>query len=258
MNKYLEFVKIEFQQGLKHRGATIGRFGFYGVVLFVFSQLWKVVATKSSIQLSSIDMLWYLAMTELIVLSFPLVHLEIEEDVRSGNLAYFLVRPYSYLGARYARAVGSLLSRYLILVGAGVVFAYLFSGGWPSHPSSLWIFVPLSLLSCLVGLVFHVMIGVISFWIQDCSPIYWVWQKLGFVLGGMIFPLDIYPEWLQSIAFATPFSAFLYEPAMAALRADYGLAGLVVLKLAFWWLVAVSLVSCVFVKARQGLAINGG
>lgn len=258
MRKYFEFVHIEFQQEWHHRGAALSRVAFYGVILFIFSQLWKAVSVQTNFGLTSIEMLWYLAMTELIVLSFPLVHLDIEEDVRSGNISYFLVRPFSYVGSRYARAMGSMLCKYLILAGAGWGFAWLFSGGLLPNLSGLMVFVPLSLLSVSVSLIYIVIIGVTSLWIQDCSPIYWVWQKLGFVLGGMILPLDIYPLWLKELAAWTPFTAFLYDPVMASIRADYDMAFLALLKLLFWGVVGVLLLKWTFLKAEQGLTINGG
>jgi ABC-2 type transport system permease protein len=35
-------------------------------------------------------------------------------------------------------------------------------------------------------------------------------QKLSFLLGGLVAPISLYPDWLFSIAKATPFGAHLY------------------------------------------------
>jgi ABC-2 type transport system permease protein len=45
-------------------------------------------------------MLWYLMMTESILLSAPRVSMEIDEDVRTGRLSVQLLRPLSYVIAR--------------------------------------------------------------------------------------------------------------------------------------------------------------
>ncbi|MEZ4741563.1 MAG: hypothetical protein R3B45_03815 [Bdellovibrionota bacterium] len=258
MTKYWEFIKIEFQQGMQYRGAALAKMGFYGLVLFIFSRLWKVVAIKTTLSMPAKDMLWYLAMTELIVLSFPLIHLEIEEDVRTGNLAYFLTKPTSYMWSRYARGLGSVFSKLLFLIFAGLFFAYLFSGGFPEKPLGLLLFLPLLIISIAVYLLFQMSIGVSSFWIQDCSPVYWVWQKMSFILGGMILPLDIYPSWLKSIAMNTPFASLLYEPVKAALTLDVNLAFGVAFKLFLWGLLAIFLLSLIYKKACKQLVLNGG
>ena len=43
-------------------------------------------------------------------------------------------------------------------------------------------------------------IGLSAFWIVDTSPVYWIWQKLAFVLGGLLLPLELYPDWLRALA----------------------------------------------------------
>jgi ABC-2 type transport system permease protein len=258
MKKYIEFIRIEFFEGFYNRGAVLGRFGFYGIILFVFSRLWYVVGSKTTLDMPAGDMLWYLAMTELIVLSYPMTHVEIEEDVRTGNLSYFLARPVNYAWSRYCRALGQVLARMIFLSVAGVLFAYLFSGGWPTHPEGLLIFLPLALLAVCVGIVFHVVIGLCSFWIQDSSPIYWVWQKCAFVFGGMILPLDIYPSWLKSFSLVTPFASMLYGPAKSAMTLDGALAAKTLLLLLLWGGVGVFVLTWVFARASRGLTLNGG
>jgi hypothetical protein len=47
-----------------------------------------------------------------------------------------------------------------------------------------------------------------SFWLQEVAPVYWVWQKLLFVLGGLMLPLQVYPafypetRWVHAIPIA--------------------------------------------------------
>ena len=42
---------------------------------------------------------------------------------------------------------------------------------------------------------------------------YWVWQKLMFVLGGLMLPLELYPAFVQRAALFTPFPSLLAAPA---------------------------------------------
>lgn len=256
--KYWEYFKIEFHQGLVHRGAALGRLVFYAVVLFIFSRLWMVVSQKANLEMGPVDMLWYLALTELIVLSSPLIHQEFEEDVQSGNLVYTLGRPQSYIWSKYAGGMGQLLSRVLFLSVAGFFFAWFFSGSLPTNPMGLISFLPLAILSMGVNLLFKTSIGILAFWMQDSTPVYWVYQKCIFILGGMMLPLDIYPPWLRTIAEYSPFSAFLYGPAQAALKNDWGIYVHSTLKLLLWGVIGVLLCELLFRKAKKNMIINGG
>ena len=41
-------------------------------------------------------------------------------------------------------------------------------------------------------------------------------MKAVFILGGMIIPLELLPEWLERISLLTPFAAMAYAPARLA------------------------------------------
>ena len=62
---------------------------FYGIIMLVFSRLWIVVIESGALPEDRLaELLWYLAVTEWVVLSLPLIHLQIEADVRRGDIAY--------------------------------------------------------------------------------------------------------------------------------------------------------------------------
>jgi ABC-2 type transport system permease protein len=256
--KYWEFFKIDFAQGLHHRAAALGKIGFYGIILFIFAKLWEVTEKSVNLDLTPQTLVWYLALTELLVLCYPFLHVEIDEDVRSGNLAYSLLRPASYFWSRYFRGLGAVSSRLLILIVGGLAFPFLFGGGMPEKPLGLLYFLPLALASVATGLVFQLAIGICSFWTQDSNPLYWVWQKSTFILGGLILPLEIYPDWLRKAADYSPFPYMLYKPVMATLRADPLAAAECVAMLALWFLVGLGLTFTLFYFARKNLVLNGG
>jgi ABC-2 type transport system permease protein len=55
-----------------------------------------------------------------------------------------------------------------------------------------------------------------AFWIRDAGSTWFLYQKLVFVLGGMLIPLEALPGWLQASAAALPFRAMSYAPARLA------------------------------------------
>ena len=263
LSKCLAIAAMAFRERLRDRAVIVGRVGFYFLVLLVFARLWQAVLSAeagrsgSGAEGSWQSYVWYLAVTEWIMLSLPLLYQDIERDVRSGDIAYHLTRPLPYLASRLAQAVGDLSLRLLTLAPVGVLFARLASGGWPSEPWALLWVVPIGLLASLLMLSFHCCIGLTAFWLQDCTPVYLVWQKLAFVLGGLMLPLSIYPGWLQSIALASPFAAMLYGPGRLVLHGS-GEAFSVLAQLSAWLLPMVAVVAVVQRRAARALDVNGG
>ena len=60
-----------------------------------------------------------ISFTEVIVISTPALHRMVSEEVKSGDIAYKLVRPYSYILYYFAAHCGEFLVRSSnLLVGA--------------------------------------------------------------------------------------------------------------------------------------------
>ena len=258
-SKYASFAASAVREGLVDRGVLLGRAAFLGVILLIFSRLWEVaLARKVDLSIDRVELIWYLALTEVVMLSLPPVFLDIEADVRTGDIAYRLTRPISYLGTRLAEAAGAMGLRLVTLALAASLFAYLLSGSFPSDPRGLVLAVPIVLFASMLGLASMACIGLCAFWIHDTSPIYWIWQKLVFVLGGLLFPLEVYPDWLRGFAELTPFAAMLYGAGRMAFGFDPMLALEVLVSLLCWTGVTVALLYWIHARAFERLEVNGG
>src|SRR3954454_16639807 len=95
--KYWAFARVGLVRGCSERGELLGRMLFVPLILGVFNALWNVVG-ETGMPTSSAppDLAWYLAATEWIVLSPPLIYVEVQDDVRRGDIVYALPRPVSY------------------------------------------------------------------------------------------------------------------------------------------------------------------
>jgi ABC-2 type transport system permease protein len=256
---YVAFARTAARQELQARGAVVGRIAFLGVIVLVFSRLWEVVLARGAIAgASRVEFLWYLAITEWVVLSVPPLHLDLESDIRSGEVAARLPRPVSYLGARLAEAAGQMVVRLGLLAPAGFAFAFALAGGFPADVRGLALAAPLGVLSCGLGLAACAAIGLCAFWLADASPVYWIWQKALFVLGGLLLPLEIYPEWLRGVAAWTPFSAMVNGPGRMAFGFDPAAAAIVAAKLSAWGVLAALSLRWLQSRALRALAVNGG
>jgi viologen exporter family transport system permease protein len=258
ISKYGAFVKVAAARSLREPGELYGRVVFFAVILGVFSSLWRAVAEAGMpIAADPRALVWYLAATEWILLSAPTVHVDLQEAIRRGDVACQLGRPVSFVGAAFAEGLGLLAVRAPVLGATAFVCAYLFTAWTP--PLSVFLrVVPFGLIAAAVITGLYLGIGLLAFWLQDVSPVYWVWQKLMFVLGGLMLPLQVYPEFIQRAAAVTPFPSVLGGPASFVLRDASAGAATLAWQLALWGSLTAWAVSFVFRRAVAALTINGG
>jgi ABC-2 type transport system permease protein len=256
--KYWAFAKIAAREAATDRGDLYGRSLFFVVILGVFAALWRAVA-ESGMPLGATpsQMVWYLAASEWILLSAPARHLDIQEEVRRGDVAYQLPRPVAYPRATLAQCLGMLAVRAPVLGAVALGCAFAFTGSWPPLRALLWL-VPFGLLAALALAELYVALGLVSFWLTDATPLYWVAGKLLFILGGLMLPLELYPHWLQVIARCTPFPSLLAGPAGFVLRSPDASAWPLAANLLMWVAVLFGIVELLFWRATRSLQLNGG
>lgn len=251
-SKYLAFVRIGARQALSERGELFGRAAFFVVMLGVFSALWRAVDRLPGVA-SAEQLVWYLAATEWIFFSAPQLHAEVQEEVRSGDVELRAMRPVSYPGALFARALGALCVRAPVLGLVALATGTMFTGTAPSASLLLGTGVLGVFASALLA-SFYVALGILAFWLGDVSPLFWLWQKALFVLGGLMLPLSLYPGWFRSLAELSPFASMLYFPASFLLAPSSAEFGRVLGQLCLWGLVAAVFLHWLFQRALAALA----
>ena len=219
--KYGAVFTTTLRSQLAYVGEMALRTTFLVIILFVFLQLWRATYAaegKATIAGFTVaQMLWYLAITEAIMTSRPRLSGIIDEEVRSGEIAYRLVRPYTYAGYHLAAHAAERALRFLVNLAVGCTLALVYVG-----PVSLaWGGVAVGLLAAGQGLLIDFLalfaIGLLAFWIEDTSSVQLIYSRVLMLLGGMLLPLEVFPEPIRSVAAALPFSTMVYAPARLAL-----------------------------------------
>ncbi len=250
-----------FRHAINARAEVVARSLFYLILLVIFAQLWKVTFELESARFddsfSANNFLWYLAVTEWVILSIPDVYVKIAQEIDSGDVVYSLSRPIHYLRYQLARGLGELAARMLALAVVGLGFGTMLAGPPPLEFEFLLI-VPTAVVAATLGVIFQIAIGLSATWVRDVSPVYWVWQKLMFLFGGLILPIAIYPDWLQRIAVWTPFEPMLYGTGRWLIEFSWGSWAASVARLLFW--LGLVLASTVWIERRawRSLSVSGG
>jgi ABC-2 type transport system permease protein len=258
LEKYAAFFRIAKRQARQMRGELYGRVLFFAVILGVFSSLWRAVAEAGMpLAADPRTLVWYIAATEWILLSAPPLHVDVQDAVRRGDVAYHLGRPVSYVAAVFAEGLGLLASRAPLLGVTAMACAFAFTGFVPPL-AVLARVAPFGLVAAALITMMSLAIGLLAFWFDEVTPLFWLWQKLLFVLGGLMLPIQLYPKVIQRVAAFTPFPTVLGGPASFLLGSGSVTAVDLAWSLALWAVVIAVVTWCVFRRATAALAFNGG
>ncbi len=253
MNKYFTIFMLSVKHSLRNVKGLVGLSIFLITCLLIFAHLWKFAAAKSGVVgLDPDQLLWYIAFNEWVLVSIPDVQDDMAQDLHSGRLAYLLPRPMSYLGGTFCEALGTACVNLTMLGAVTFLFTWANVGGLPFHPSGLPLIFILGVMACSVAIIFQMLVGLSALWLSDATPLFWIWEKSLFMLGGLILPLTVYPQWLQTVASLTPFPGILGQ--RSALALDYSVQNVVsVASLLIIW-AAIGLVALMMLY-RRGLRI---
>jgi viologen exporter family transport system permease protein len=226
--------QLGWSEAREQRLSLLGTAGLYVLVLAIFWAIWGATPLhERQAAPSRASLLWYLAITEWIVFTAGARYREVERDVLSGAIESALLRPVSYGAATLARWSGGCTYQALVLLAVGVVTTWGLTGSGPPHG----VLAPLVVLSGALALVLvllcHLQIGYAAMWLRGAAPVFWVWQKLLFVFGGLLIPLVLYPPLLRRAADASPFAAMLAAPASLMLDGGANLAAVLAAQLAW-------------------------
>lgn len=260
-SRYGALFRMPLSENLAEMGNVVSAVLVMAMFMWVFGMLWQAVfAAQGTEQIAGLTLnhtLWYLLMAELVVLSKPLLAEEISDSIKTGNIAYDLIRPLNFGLFHLSRYAGHVVFRagVNLLVGGAVV--WLLAGPPPAWHGLLAV-VPALVLSWGLEFCFEALIGLAAFWTEDISAFRWIHQKVTFILGGLFLPLDFYPGWLASVARVLPFASIIYAPGRLFVdpSADRLLS---ILVLQLGWLVVLGLAFRLLSgRALHRLTINGG
>ena len=259
--KYWAIFKTQLINSFAYPADLISRSLTIVLFLFIFIQLWRTtysaVGQEVIAGLTLRDTLWYLMLAETIVLSKPRLSTTIAETVKEGSIAYILNKPYNFLFYQLSIGFGDSILPLGVNILAGGALVWLLAGP-PPPPQSWPLVLVVVALAWLIDFCITAMIGLAAFVTEEVTAFEWIYQKVMFILGGLLIPLDFYPVWLQTIAGYLPFAYTIYGPARFFVEPD--LARLIALLLGqLSWLAALGLLlTYAYRRGMTWLTINGG
>lgn len=263
MRPYLAIFGARFRALLQYRAAALAGLAtqsFWGYVrVMIFTAFYAASTAPQPLTLP--EVLTYVWLTQALLLVLPWrPDPDVEQLVRSGNVAYELVRPVDLYGLWFARAVAQRIAPALLRCLPMVVVAYAFlelsapAGAAAALAFASSLVATVALAAALTTLLSVSVLYTIS---GGGARVFMV--AVVNLLSGSIVPLPLLPDWLQVIANVLPFRGLMdtpfrlymghMPPADAALALGHQLA---------WTLALVLLGRMLLARALRRVVIQGG
>ncbi|MEW6083924.1 MAG: ABC-2 family transporter protein [Chloroflexota bacterium] len=261
MNKYLSILSMQVTNNLAYPGDFLGRSISIATFIFIFAGLWGTTFAISDTDaingLTLPNMIWYFMMAETLELGRPRINRTISEQVKNGEVAYILNKPYNFILYHFSAGLGDGIVRMTLNLIVGSAVAWILAGAPPAPVGWLMAFITL-IGAWILHFCMMALIGLAAFIVEETNSFELIYQKLVFILGGFLLPLEMFPAWLQKIALALPFPYMMYAPARLFVKPEMGLFWQMLAGQAIWVAIFVVLLSFVYQRSEKLLTVNGG
>ncbi len=133
MRKYLYIYKSTLIENLNYIANILVGFINFFVMMFVFLNLWQYIYSDSSQIINGYtmqQMIWYVLITELLWYGTRNKALtrKISNDIKSGNIAYNINKPYNYVTYVIFEHLGEITIKAILFAIVGLTIGVCFVG----------------------------------------------------------------------------------------------------------------------------------
>lgn len=263
MLKYYAAFKYEFADNVQYKIALLFHTIIFALIMYIMMNVWNYLYDSPSTYIvgySYPQMIWYVILTELLWFSTRsfILNNQIGSDIRSGNISVYMNKPYNYIGFIFFRYLGEISVNLLNYLPMGAIIGILYLYVFPKHNIlSAFSFILSFILSIVINGLIRLVLGMSSFWIENTQPLIWLYEKLILIIG-TIFPIELFPEWIQNILMRTPIYVISYGPAKLFVDFHKDIFRHIIFMQALYIVAGLLLLWMVYKKGRIKIDINGG
>lgn len=262
MKKYLNIYKVTLINELQYISDIILGFLSFVVMIFIFLNLWNYMYDDPSSLIegfSKSQMIWYVIITEMIwfgTRNKTLIN-QITDDIKSGSIAYTLNKPYSYAIYVIVKNFGEITIKFLFYLILAIAVGLIFVGPIDFNMSNILMLIPVFLLSFIINACIRIIISMLSFYVEDAAPFHWLYDKIILVIG-TVFPIELFPKFLQPILKFTPIYVVNYGPSKLVIDFSMNSFFTILMAQILYLIFVIILLSLIYRKGVKKLNVNGG
>ncbi len=216
MKPYLTVLSARFRLLLQYRAAAAAGFGtqlFWGFIrVMIFEAFYRSSTAHQPMTLPQAVTYVWLGQAFFALLPWT-VDPDVRTMIRTGTVAYELLRPVDLYGIWYARAFAqrtapTLLRSVPMLLAAGLWFGMMWPPSWASAGAWALSTAAAALLSSAISLLMTISL----LWTISAEGVARLMPSLALTLSGLLIPLPLFPDWAQPILNALPFRYVVDTP----------------------------------------------
>lgn len=182
------------------------------------------------------------------------------KEIKTGTVVKRCIRPVSFISQSVAEMTGSILPQLvlnLVIVSAG----FLFFGHILQLPGlkNMIFFLPCMVAALLLRILLIELCSLLCFYTTGYLGISWTRNAIYEFFSGALIPIVMFPGWLKSLAYATPFPYMIQLPISILLGQELPVPLIQVYAVQFCWIGFFLLLHALFyTNIRKNLNIAGG
>lgn len=259
MKKMGAMIFIGFKQKFIYKKAALLTICVSAFSVLILCLFWKAIYPDDPMMQAY--MVRYAALSQILSV-FYVVESKLSGEIRNGNIAVSLLKPWNYIIAMLQENIGKMLAN-IFLVGLPVfLICYLLIGfGNFIFFDIIKVMFTIILAFTILFLV-RILVELSCFWVIESWSLVFLSDVIIRILSGSFIPSFIMPEWGKNIMQSLPF-IWIYEmPIRIFLDNSDGLPGIhsgkVVLLQLFWIAVLSGIIAVVWNRGRKKIAVQGG
>lgn len=263
MKKYLYIFKSQLLTNLAYTANILIGFIGYFVMIFIFLNLWEYIYSDPNELINGYNMsqmVWYIIFTEILWMSTGGRKLcrKISNDVIEGNIAYNINKPYNYVNYILFGHLGDMVIPLILYTFLSLLMGVVFLHVFPSLDIfKILILLICSIFSSIISILLISCIGLLSFFIEDSGPLYWLYSKVILVFG-TVFPIEFFPSFIANILRYTPVYVISYAPARLFVNFNYNEVLPILVSQLIYIAISYTIANIIYRRGVKRLNVNGG
>ena len=214
LKKYLALLRRSIALTLEYR-AGILIWMVVNVMPLVMLAVWYSLAEDGPIAgYSQTDFVsYYLLMTWVRQMTNVWVIWELDYEIRHGDLSVKLLHPLNPIHDYFAGHLSDKIFRFIVLLPLALLAWLIFpTVHYDVTPGTLILFVVMLVAAYLIRFISQYTFGLLAFWVSEATTLNDIWFATSMMLGGVVAPLDLFPDQVRAIADYLPFRFMLSFP----------------------------------------------
>ena len=287
IRKYSGFFENSIKQRFAYKFKAMAFSASSIIFMLIQYYLWRAIFLSNGGTLFSVSINQYLAYIGIGLLIENLTYcpqdLMVGDEIKTGNVAMNLLKPFSYRMMAFSRHVGEKVGDLVSLVPVFITVVVV-TGVTFAPPLIILQFLISLCLGVVIAFLICYLTGILAFWATNIWGLHFLRKSLTFLFSGHVVAISIFlqlaksntvfaplpfitPEFLRGFfgvlgytAYLLPFQATYFTPTgiYTGLISGQGQILIHILVQIFWVVFLLRLTSFVWKKAEQRISILGG